>query len=158
MKVFCNFVLLIFYTLNSTIENFKYKDSLIKEYDNWVVLLRPKQVTLGSLVIICKEGVESMSLMSEESSSEFFVVVRELESVMESVFKYDKINYLALMMVDKHVHFHVLPRYSKPVLFKGVTYQDVNWPTAPDLSEVVEFDKEDLNELRLVISKHFLKC
>lgn len=33
---------------NETILKFNYPDSLIREYDHWVVLLRPAQVTIGS--------------------------------------------------------------------------------------------------------------
>jgi len=32
--------------LNDTIRKFGYPDTLIHEYDHWVVLLRPQQVTL----------------------------------------------------------------------------------------------------------------
>ena len=35
---------------------FGYFENLIKEYDYWVVLYRPRQVTIGSLVLICKEN------------------------------------------------------------------------------------------------------
>jgi len=142
--------------LNSTINKFNYKETLIKEYDNWVLLLRPKQVTIGSLVIACKEDAESMSAISYKSSSEFYVIVKEVECVMKRLFNFDKINYLALMMVDKHVHFHVFPRYSGLVLFNGRSYQDINWPNSPDLSEELEFRKKDFNELRIVLSKYFL--
>jgi len=39
---------------NETMRKFGYPDSLVREYQNWVVLLRPGQVTLGSLVLAAK--------------------------------------------------------------------------------------------------------
>ena len=42
--------------MNSTIKKFGYSENLIKEYDYWVVLYRPQQVTIGSLLLICKEN------------------------------------------------------------------------------------------------------
>jgi len=36
-------------------------------------------------------------------------------------------------MVDPHVHFHVLPRYSGPRELAGVTFTDPGWPRLPDL-------------------------
>jgi diadenosine tetraphosphate (Ap4A) HIT family hydrolase len=36
-------------------------------------------------------------------------------------------------MVDPHVHFHVLPRYSLQRTFAGVTFTDPGWPRLPDL-------------------------
>ncbi|MEK7719657.1 MAG: HIT family protein, partial [Bacteroidota bacterium] len=40
--------------MNQTIKAFDYPDTLIKEYEYWVVLLRPQQITLGSLIIAAK--------------------------------------------------------------------------------------------------------
>ena len=38
--------------VNAVMKSFNYPHTLIKEYDNWVVLLRPMQVTVGSLVLV----------------------------------------------------------------------------------------------------------
>ena len=137
--------------MNSTIEKFKYKKTLIREYDYWVVLLRPTQVTLSSLVIICKEDAESISSISSLANSEFQIVVKDLEKVLKYLFNYDKINYLALMMVDKHVHFHVLPRYSESILFNGIKYSDEHWPVAPQLSEKLDISESDFQDLKNII-------
>ena len=40
--------------INDTIKKFGYPATLVKDYDHWVVLLRPAQVTLGSLVVAAK--------------------------------------------------------------------------------------------------------
>ena len=40
--------------MNPTIEKFGYPTTLIREYEHWLVLLRPEQVTLGSLVLAAK--------------------------------------------------------------------------------------------------------
>ena len=98
--------------MNSTIEKFRYKETLIKDYNKWVVLLRPKQITIGSLIIACKEDAESFSAISSDACSEFYLIVKEVEQVLQGFLNFDKINYLALMMEDKHVHFHVFPRYN----------------------------------------------
>jgi diadenosine tetraphosphate (Ap4A) HIT family hydrolase len=39
-----------------------------------------------------------------------------------------KINYLMLMMVDPHVHFHVLPRYEGDRSHGGIEVVDAGWP------------------------------
>lgn len=142
--------------MNSTIRNFRYKESLIKEYNNWVLLLRPKQVTLSSLIIACKEDAESFSTISIEASSELFIIIKEVESILSSLFSFDKINYLGLMMVDKHVHFHVFPRYSSPCIFRGVAYQDINWPKAPNLSDELLLNKEEFAKLRMFLCRSFI--
>ena len=40
--------------INETMRKFGYPQTLIREYDHWVVLLRPAQVTLGSLILAAK--------------------------------------------------------------------------------------------------------
>ena len=46
-------------------------------------------------------------------------VCRLLESTLRAQLGMDKINYLALMMVDPAVHFHAIPRYASPVAIGG---------------------------------------
>ena len=38
------------------------------------------------------------------------------------------------MMVDPHVHFHVIPRYATSVVFDNINFADSGWPGLPDLS------------------------
>ena len=118
---------------NDTMLAFGYPDSLIHEYNHWVVLARPKQVTLGALVMVCKEPAQSFGAVSSEAFREQERVVRDIEPGLKAFSAYEKINYLMLMMVDKEVHFHVLPRYSETRTFEGVEYPDSGWPGVPDL-------------------------
>ena len=39
-----------------------------------------------------------------------------------------------LMMVDKQVHYHVIPRYSQKVFFEGIKFFDKGWPGLPLLN------------------------
>jgi hypothetical protein len=38
-----------------------------------------------------------------------------------------------LMMVDKQVYFHVLPKYENPIEILGEKWKDENWFGVPDL-------------------------
>ena len=40
--------------MNPTLRKFGYPATLLRELDHWVTLLRPEQVTLGSLVLAAK--------------------------------------------------------------------------------------------------------
>ena len=51
--------------LNKTLIKFGYPETIIKEYDNWVILLRKEQTTLGALVLICKENATEFSKFSD---------------------------------------------------------------------------------------------
>ncbi|MEN8688320.1 MAG: HIT family protein [Desulfuromonadales bacterium] len=121
--------------MNATMAKFGYPESLVREYDYWVVLLRPQQVTLGALVLICKEDADALSAVSVEAFAELKEITTALESGLKSCFTYDKINYLMLMMVDPDVHFHILPRYSAVRLFGETEFADPGWPGPPDLGQ-----------------------
>lgn len=118
---------------HETLTKFGYPDNLIYEYKHWSVLLRPKQVTLGSLVLICNEDVTSFAKISRDAYAEKQSVIEDIENNLTELFGFDKINYLMLMMVDPHVHYHVIPRYSEDQSFEGTTFIDTGWPALPDL-------------------------
>jgi diadenosine tetraphosphate (Ap4A) HIT family hydrolase len=113
---------------------FGYPQTLIREYAHWVVLLRPKQATLGALVLACREPATAFGAISAEAFAGLPRAVADIEAGLMAFRKYEKINYLMLMMVDPHVHFHVLPRYAGTQDFDGVAYPDPGWPAAPDLA------------------------
>jgi diadenosine tetraphosphate (Ap4A) HIT family hydrolase len=123
---------------------FGHPDSLVREYDHWVVLVRPKQVTLGALVMACKERAQSFGAVSSEAFREHERVVRDIEQGLKAFSAFEKINYLMLMMVDKEVHYHVLPRYSETRNFEGVDYPDPGWPAVPNLTSGPVLEGESL--------------
>jgi diadenosine tetraphosphate (Ap4A) HIT family hydrolase len=120
--------------MNVTITKFGYPASLLREYRSWVVLLRPSQPTLGSVVLACKEDATSLGAVSAEAYAELAVATADLERALRTTFSCQKFNYLALMMVDPHVHFHVIPRYAESREFEGATCPDVAWPRPPDVT------------------------
>lgn len=119
--------------MNATAVKFGYPGFLVREFDRWVLLLRPWQVTLGSLVVVCKEPVNRFGDISPEASLELQKVVSLAEKILLDAFRYEKINHVMLMMVDPDVHFHVIPRYSGPRSFGGVQFADTTWPKPPDV-------------------------
>jgi diadenosine tetraphosphate (Ap4A) HIT family hydrolase len=122
---------------NSTLVKFGLPATLIADYKHWCVLLRPAQVTLGSLVLAAKGEERAFSALPPGAFAELGPVVNAVESGLKAFKPYDKINYLMLMMVDPHVHFHVIPRYARVQNFGGVDFADSGWPGAPDLGRAV---------------------
>lgn len=120
--------------MNETLSKFGYPESVIFETEHWAVLIRPKQLTLGSAILCTKHEVASLSEMPLEALCELKTVSGKLERTLRESFSNEKINYIALMMVDKEFHWHVIPRYSKDVEIYGVDFKDTGWPKYPDLS------------------------
>jgi diadenosine tetraphosphate (Ap4A) HIT family hydrolase len=123
---------------SATLTKFGYPATLIGETDHWTVLLRPQQVTLGSLVLICREPVTSFGAVSPAAFADLHRAVTRIEAILREFVSYEKINYLMLMMVDPDVHFHVIPRYSEARAHLGRSFPDAGWPGPPALGQAVE--------------------
>ena len=126
--------------MNGTIHRFGYPATLIAEYDHWVVLLRPAQPTLGSLVLAAKSEATAFADLEPTAYAELANVSRDVEVALRAAVDHTKLNYLMLMMVDPHVHAHVIPRYEGSRSFEGRAFPDAGWPKLPALGEAVELD------------------
>lgn len=138
-----------------TLAKFGYPTSLIKTYKHWHLLLRPGQITLGSMVLICKENITEYSQISKEAVLEHRKIVRQLERVLKNRFHYDKINHLMLMMNDPAVHFHIIPRYENPVEFCDRKFEDAFWPTPADMGFSLELNQAYFDELLTTLKADF---
>jgi diadenosine tetraphosphate (Ap4A) HIT family hydrolase len=141
--------------VNPTIEKFGYPATLVREYEHWLVLLRPAQVTLGSLVLAAKSDVTAFSALPRAAFAEQADVIAAIERALTAFTGYERINYLMLMMVDPNVHFHVIPRYSEPRRWNGVEFPDAGWPGPPRLDSAVTLDPQQLGRLASEVTTNF---
>lgn len=134
--------------MNQTLQKFAYPTNLIAEYAHWVVLVRPQQVTYGSVVIAAKSSGASLGDLSAAEAIELPSVIRDYEKTISELAQANKFNYLALMMVDPNPHFHALPRYSKPIIRDGCTFFDATFPKPPDLNVLNDVEATQLEDIR----------
>lgn len=134
--------------MNATLAKFGHPASLIRDYTYWCVLLRPSQATLGALVLAAKSDVEAFAHLPADAFVELHRVTGDIEVALHGFRPFDRINYLMLMMVDPHVHFHVLPRYASPQPFAGTTCADAGWPGPPDLKSALPLTGDQHHALR----------
>jgi diadenosine tetraphosphate (Ap4A) HIT family hydrolase len=137
---------------HATLTRFGYPSTLVHEGKGWCVLLRPAQVTLGSLVLVCKEEATAFSAISPGAFAELGGMIKGIETALQSFNPYDRINYLMLMMVDPHVHFHVIPRYAAPQHFEGLAFPDQGWPGQPLLQHAVSPEQAVAQSLKSAIA------
>lgn len=123
-------------------EKFGFPATLVGELTWWAALYRPKQITLGSLILAAKRPVTSFSELPPEAFLGLGEAVRLIERTLAAFCRYEKINYLMLMMVDPHPHFHVIPRYRTARTFEGVTIADHGWPGQPALEQPISLPKD----------------
>ena len=141
--------------INQTIVKFGHPHSLVREYEHWVVLARPAQVTLGSLVLAAKGDATAYGAMPAAAFAEQGEIVAAIEAALRSFTAYERMNYLMLMMVDPNVHFHVIPRYADARSWNGLDFQDTGWPGPPDLKSATALDDEQIASLAADLARHF---
>ena len=132
--------------MNHTIRKFGHPATLLRELEHWVILLRPAQVTLGSLVLAAKSDATAYGALCREAYIEQGEAVALIEKALTAFTTYERINYLMLMMVDPNVHFHVLPRYSAPRLWNGIEFPDAGWPGPPQLGSAVQLSNDEIGD------------
>ena len=133
--------------MNPTVRKFGYPSTLVAEFREWVVLLRPAQVTLGSLILAAKSETTAYHQLPRDAFDEQADAVAAIEHVLADFCAYERINYLMLMMVDPNVHFHVIPRYSEARRWSGVEFADAGWPGPPRLDVAIKLDEQQLHAL-----------
>jgi diadenosine tetraphosphate (Ap4A) HIT family hydrolase len=133
--------------MNETIRRFGYPGTLVAEYEHWLVLLRPAQPTLGSLVLAAKSDATAFAELPPAAFAQLGGVIADVEAALGQAVDYSKINYLMLMMVDPHVHFHVIPRYDGSREAEGLTIEDKGWPKTPALGDAANLDEQQIAAL-----------
>lgn len=141
--------------MNPTILKFGYPTTLISEIEHWVILLRPAQVTLGSLILAAKSDATAYSALPREAFAEQTDAVGAIERALGDFVRYERINYLMLMMVDPNVHFHVIPRYSAPRGWNSVDFPDAGWPGPPQLGSAIQLSADQIAGLVAELLSNF---
>ena len=145
--------------MKKSMTEFKYKfkteELLIYESKYWIWSLRPVKATLGAGVLSLKRECPVLSELTQEEFSDLNNIIKVIEKTLKQTFNYDIMNYLMLMMLDKQVHYHVIPRYERTINFAGKSWKDSGWPGVPNLAGN-ELDIQELHEIQNVIKENLI--
>jgi len=141
--------------MNATMQKFGYPGTLVAEFEHWAVLVRPGQVTLGSLVLAAKSDATAYGQLPAEAFAEQGRMIAAIEQSLKQFSGYERINYLMLMMVDPHVHFHVIPRYEGVREWQKLSFPDAGWPGPPRLDASVSLDPENQRKMKSELALYF---
>lgn len=130
-----------------TIQALFSQERFLFETKHWFVVFRSKQVTIGATVLIAKSDATSFGGLMTEDFIDLQITIAKLEGMYRRALKPDKINYLALMMVDPNPHFHVLPRYAAPRTLQDRAFMDNAWPKPTNMAEVTVLTPAEQTEL-----------
>ncbi len=134
---------------------FKTEELMIYETEHWIWSLRPVQATLGAGVLSLKRECPVFSELNQEEFSDLNNIIKVIEKTLKQTFNYDIMNYLMLMMMDKQVHYHIIPRYERTIDFAGTSWKDSGWPGVPNLAGN-ELDMYELHEIQNVIKENLI--
>ncbi len=135
-------------TLEAFREKFRVDDLLVYANAHWSWSVRPAQPTLAAGVISLNRYALTLGEVTPEEMQALPDVVSRLEATVRGHFDHRIMNYLALMMVDHHVHWHVIPRYDSPRTFAGREWVDSGWPRFPAIADSQHGDDAVLHEIR----------
>ena len=126
---------------------FGWPGSLLHEWEHWVALARPVQPTLGSIVLAAKSNATAFSQLPPGAHAELASASATIERALRDAVSYDQVNYLMLMMADKEVHFHVIPRYNGSRHWNGHEFVDSGWPKLPDFGRALTLEDGEQHAL-----------
>lgn len=116
-------------------DKFRVSELTIATTDHWTWSVRPVHSTLGAGILSLNRFCTSFSEINENEGADLARITRVIESKLAGFSDPDKMNYVMLMMVDDHLHFHVLPRYASPRDFSGMVWEDSGWPGPPGMAD-----------------------
>ena len=132
----------------TTIEEFRAKfrveDLKVMENSSWTWSVRPGQPSLGAGILSLNRYALKLSDVTGEEMKDLADLVRVLEATIQAAFGYNIMNYLMLMMVDHHVHYHVIPRYEETRSFADKEWVDNGWPALPVIGDSQHADDPGL--------------
>jgi diadenosine tetraphosphate (Ap4A) HIT family hydrolase len=109
------------------------KDVQVIETEKWRVVLDPNQQFIGKAFVTLLEHKASLSDLDTEDWKDFEALVKRLESALKKAFQPNHFNWSCLMNIaamngqETHVHWHIHPRYDKPITIAGETFEDTQW-------------------------------
>ncbi len=109
----------------------------ICELETCKVYLFKEQSHRGRVIAAHKKHVDDMTELSEKERAMYFEDIAKISSVLQKLFKPQKINYGAYGDTGHHLHFHLVPKYTDEFEWGGVFLMN------PDrvYLEGVEYDK-----------------
>ncbi len=105
-----------------------YSKNKIKDYQYWSIFIHPNQSYLGRCVIWCsRENAQDLIDATDEEYRELLLIIKDLHAALLNTFKPDWFNYSFLGNIDRHLHGHFIPRYSREISFENITFKDTEW-------------------------------
>lgn len=139
------------------------KKDLIYSTSHWDVRLNSNQKYLGRCAVVLKRPCATLSEVTEKEMLDFLRVIKNLEKILKKAFDASMFNWACSMNFayqvnppNPQVHWHIIPRYIRPVEFKGKTFRDEHFGYR-SISEVDVVSDDMLGAIVNALQKQHLK-
>ena len=92
--------------------------------DYWTLIVNDNQATLGRVFFALNRHETDIAALSDPEVLSLWAFVRETKAALTALLAPDHFNFMFLMNLTPHVHFHLFPRYAAPREFAGETFAD----------------------------------
>ncbi len=106
----------------------------------WTLVLNDNQATLGRVFFALNRHETDIAQLTDAEVLSLWAFVRETKAALVSLFAPDHFNYMLLMNLTPHVHFHLFPRYAAPREFHGQVFADSRYGDHYDPAESRRLD------------------
>ena len=131
-------------TLEAFRAKFRVEELKVLENRSWTWSVRPGQPTLGAGILSLNRHAGKFSAVTPDELADLAELVSAVEGTIKVAFDHQIMNYLMLMMLDHHVHYHVIPRYESVRTFAGREWVDNGWPALPVIADSQHANEPDL--------------
>jgi len=97
---------------------------VVLENDHWTLVLNENQATLGRAFFALKRHETDVAALTTDELASLWAFLRETKSALTALFAPDHFNYMFLMNLTPHAHFHIFPRYCESREFAGQMWTD----------------------------------
>lgn len=113
---------------------------VILQNDFWTLVLNENQATLGRVFFALNRHETDIARLNDVEVLSLWAFVRETKAALVALFAPDHFNYMFLMNLTPHVHFHIFPRYRDIREFAGQSFRDSQYGDHYDPSESRSLD------------------
>ncbi len=113
---------------------------VILENEHWTLVLNENQATLGRVFFALHRHETDIAALTPEEVASLWVFLQETKAALAALFAPDHFNYMFLMNLTPHVHFHLFPRYQNEREFIGQTWSDSRFGDHYDPDETRAMD------------------
>ncbi len=119
----------------------------VLQKDYWTLVLNENQATLGRVFFVLNRHETDIANLTDDEVLLLWAFVRETKAALIALFAPNHFNYMFLMNLTPHVHFHIFPRYAEPREFANQTFADSRYGDHYDPDESRALDEAAEAEL-----------